>query len=348
MTALKQAVFSFALPDADGDAPAAPEWVHLLPAGTFSGRDGRGPYTVDDAAGVIVRSMAEGEIPLDYAHALVGQLGNPAPAAGWIQAMEARDDGIWGRVAWTPRGKQAIAEREYKGISPVFFHAKDGKVDRITNAGLVNNPNLYLQAVASRDDHHRDGGADMADLKSLAKKLGLAETADAAAIEAELDRRETAHAAQLASIAEAVGKKGETKADAIAAHARTLSAGATDPDPAKYVPMSQFTEVQAGLAALQKKLADRDVEQAVNAAITAGKVTPAQKDWAVAYASQDLAGFGTYVAGAPVILKPGSAAAHAEGATPPGGDQLDDEDMAICRSMGLDPEKYRETRKKEA
>ena len=27
-----------------------PEWVHLIPAGTFSGRDGRGPYTLDAQA----------------------------------------------------------------------------------------------------------------------------------------------------------------------------------------------------------------------------------------------------------------------------------------------------------
>lgn len=32
-------------PDAAGDGqPLAPEWVQLIPAGSFSGRDGRGPY----------------------------------------------------------------------------------------------------------------------------------------------------------------------------------------------------------------------------------------------------------------------------------------------------------------
>jgi phage I-like protein len=35
----------------------APEWVHLVPAGRFSGVDGRGPYTLADPAAVIAASL---------------------------------------------------------------------------------------------------------------------------------------------------------------------------------------------------------------------------------------------------------------------------------------------------
>ena len=48
-----------ALPEpVDGQAP---EWIHLTPAGTFRGRDGRGPFTVDPAA--VVR-RAPGRLPV--------------------------------------------------------------------------------------------------------------------------------------------------------------------------------------------------------------------------------------------------------------------------------------------
>ena len=70
------------LPNGDG----VPEWVHLVPAGTFSGTDGRGPYRLDDPAAVIAASMAAGKLALDENHStdLAGPNGQPAPARGWV------------------------------------------------------------------------------------------------------------------------------------------------------------------------------------------------------------------------------------------------------------------------
>lgn len=138
------AEIALTLPTAPGDAP---QWVHLLPARTFQGVDGRGPYHAD-AAAIVAASigMARGKVPLliDFAHQthLAPQTGHAAPAAGWVVDLQAREDGVWGRVEWTPGGRSALADKEYRFISPVFKHAKDGAILRLLGASLVNNPNL--------------------------------------------------------------------------------------------------------------------------------------------------------------------------------------------------------------
>src|SRR5277367_3942313 len=134
---------------------AAPEWIELLPAGVFYGRDGRGPFRLDDPAAVIASTtamqMAAG-IPIDYDHAtdFGAPEGRPAPAAGWIRALEVRGGAVWGRVEWTARAASSIVAREYRYVSPVFqFDPKDGSVTRLLRAGLTNNPNLHLTAIAA-------------------------------------------------------------------------------------------------------------------------------------------------------------------------------------------------------
>src|SRR5205814_1362938 len=125
-----------------------------IPAGTFFGRDGRGPYQFDDPAGVIAATralqMAAG-LPIDYDHAtdFGAPAGHAAPAAGWIRELAVRDGALWGRVEWTDRAAAAIRAREYRYVSPVFqFTPEGGRVTRLLRAGLTNNPNLHLTAIS--------------------------------------------------------------------------------------------------------------------------------------------------------------------------------------------------------
>lgn len=121
-----------------------PEWIHLVPGGSFSGRDGRGPYKLRDAAAVIAASMADGRLPVDENHAtdFAAESGAPSPARGWIVQLESRDDGIWGRVEWTESGRALLADKAYRGISPVFMHDEGGAVQKLLRAALTNTPNL--------------------------------------------------------------------------------------------------------------------------------------------------------------------------------------------------------------
>lgn len=57
------------LPPGADEAPSAPpEWVHLIPAGIFSGRDGRGPYLLDAQAVLDAFAAHGADLPIDYDH----------------------------------------------------------------------------------------------------------------------------------------------------------------------------------------------------------------------------------------------------------------------------------------
>lgn len=136
---------STALPDSD--AGFVPEWVQLLPAseGEVHTRDSRGPFLVEDADAIVAASMADADsLLIDECHSTdtAAPNGGAAPARGWIEAMEVREDGIWARVAWNSSGRALLEDRAYRGISPVILHDKAKRVVRILRASLTNTPNL--------------------------------------------------------------------------------------------------------------------------------------------------------------------------------------------------------------
>ncbi len=76
---------------------------------------------------------------------------------GRIMAMEIREDGLWGRVAWNEAGANSVCQKESGFISPAFEYLKGGKIiARITSTSLTNAPNLSMGALR-RD---AKGGSD--------------------------------------------------------------------------------------------------------------------------------------------------------------------------------------------
>lgn len=290
-------VLSIPMSDAsDASETTPPEWVELIPAGAFSGRDGRGPYELN--IGAVLAAFERGgiDLPIDYDHQSLeaDAKAGPVPAAGWIKAIEARDGALWGRVQWTPRAAELIAQKEYRYLSPVFRHDKQGRVLALEGAGLTHYPNLYLSPVA-----HTQGAAAM-NLKPIAEALGVEGEADVASL--------TAHAARL--------KEAATR----------------QPDPAQWVPMSQHKAVAEELAALQKQIAEEKAEAAVTAAMSAGKLAPAMKEWATDYARRDPEGFAAFVQQAPVIISGDKPAATT---VAPNADTLTEEERIACSLLGM-------------
>ncbi len=147
-----------AAPSSSGKRSAAgaarSDWIDLLPAGVFSGRDGRGPYRNEHPERVIEATRKLGMtagLPIDFDHAidLGAPQGQPAPAAGWIKELRSAAGVIQGRVEWTAAGAKALAAKLYRYISPVFEFSADGTVQRLLRAAVTNNPNLHLTAIAS-------------------------------------------------------------------------------------------------------------------------------------------------------------------------------------------------------
>lgn len=299
-----------------GNHSSAPEWIELLPAGDFAGRDGRGPFRLSHPGKVIAATdglRMEAGLPIDYDHAtdFAAPAGRPAPAAGWIRAMEVRDSALWGRVEWTRHGAAAVLTHEYRYISPVFEYSQDGEVQRLLRAALTNNPNLYLTAISARADRGNDGasthftqardgaetartheeGTVMDDLETQLRELfGLGEEATPEAIIAEVHSlmRE--------------GSGGYPNSGA-AAHAIALTPAKVEgADPARYVPVAQFESALTELNRLRAASARERAEVRVDAAMRGGKIVPAQREWAIAYCQANLRGFEEFVARQPALI----------------------------------------------
>lgn len=345
-------------------AGAVPEWVHLTPVGTFSGADGRGPFTIEDAEDVIRNSMAAGRLAIDENHAIdvAGPKGQPSPARGWIVAMEARQDGIWGRVEWTSAGSALMQDKAYRGISPVIVARKaGGAVVKLLRAALTNDPNLTLTTLHNRSD-------SMDFLSRLRQALGLA--ADAA--EDAVLTSVSAHAlagATLGKVADAIGLAGTVKPDDLvagvvlkAADASKLAAisahcKASGLDLEKLTPYELQTQLmarssgddaqlrqtvvslQSQLTTLQQAGAQEKAVAFVDGAIAAGKPIRPLRDHYVARHQKDAAGVETEI-NAMVSINAGGVVRppRAEGGA------LDAEDLAVVEAMGLDPKKFAETK----
>ena len=143
-------------------AGGVPELVQLIPYGVIKGRDGRRFKmfnTKEVIAETIRRFNPTGvqntiDLVVDYEHQtdLSAENGKPAPAGGWIKELfDKGNAGLWGKVSWTARAKEFIQSRQYRFLSPVFKHDKDGNVLALLRAGLTNAPNLELKAFNSEN-----------------------------------------------------------------------------------------------------------------------------------------------------------------------------------------------------
>lgn len=324
-----------------------------MPAGRNYGFDGRGPFEMKNAEAVIAASVrAKTDLFIDRDHqTLYMPKGTEVVAAGWIKKMEARNGEIWGFVEWVDKASAQLAAKEYRYISPVFkTNPATGEITQIIHASLTNNPNFELTAVASADlelsatPTTPEEKTTMDELlKKLAALLGLAETATQDEIFERVQNLQTGATATEAASAEVAAIRKILKLDTGASLEEEIQAMAAKietgeikkPNASEYVPMSVFNELKTSFANLQQEQTTKKAGDAVDAAMSSGKVSPAQKEWALEYASADLAGFNKYVAAAPVIV-----AAAAEG---PGGQPRKDETRkltpeasSVLQAMGVD------------
>jgi phage I-like protein len=303
----------------------APEFVQLLPAGPrLVGIDGREFTLADPALLLPVVAARPAELVIDYDHAtdLAAPKGLPAPAAGWIKELIVRDGALWGRVEWTAKAAAAIAAREWRYLSPVFnYDARDGSIVELIGASLVNRPNFKLGALNHEQGNHM--------LKDILAALGLAEAATAA---------------------DAV-----TAINALKTEKQTALNAAATPDLTKFVPRADFdaalnraSVAEAKIKADAEAAHQADVAREIDAAIKAGKVAPASKDFYVATCAtvDGLAAFKKHVDTLPSAFAPsglGRKDPAAGGAT-----ALNAEQREVALAMGLDEKAFADHLAKEA
>lgn len=294
-----------------------PDVVQLIPAGRdIKGYDGR-TFVNSDPQALVAAFLANDsrELPIDFEHAteLLAPNGMQAPAAGWITALEAREDGsIWATVSWNKSGREALAGKEYKYLSPVFLTDGEKNILELLSAGLTNRPNLKMQAL-----NRQETPKEKPIMKSLLKALGLEETA--------------------------------AEADALVA----LNALQTKSSPSldKFVPRAEFDVVmnraktaEAAIETAKQSAMNAQVDVVINEALRSGKISPATKDFYVDYCKQEggLAKFEQFLAVVAPVVTPGATSTNAQ--AKPSKGALSQAEIEMCSVMAISHEAYIATR----
>ena len=317
----------------------APGRIQLLPAGTFTARDGRPGnirdckatawrLTAEDAAAVIAQWESQATaLVVDYEHQTqhAAANGQPAPAAGWITSLEwVEGRGLYASVTWTEKARAHIRAGEYRYISPVFsFDRESGVILRLHSAALTNTPALdgmdaaRATLVTNKELHS---------MKPILAALGLPETADEAA-----------------ALAALTALKQERD--------NALAAARAEPDPQKYVAMATFSTLQQEAATLRAEL-DRLKAEAnsaalageIEAALKDGRLTAATKSWAEELAKKNPDTLKAFLKSQPPLE---ALTRTQTGGKPPAGGTsatLSGEERYVCSQLGISPEDYTKAR----
>jgi phage I-like protein len=315
---------------------ALPEWIRILPLGKVELVDQREPLEVDEESlgDMVAAFRSRGvDLVIDYEHQSLQ--GERAPAAGWIKHLEARADGLWAQVEWTDQAREYLANREYRYFSPVLrLDPSSRKPTVLMHLGLTNVPAIKSlpPLVAKAGCQSGADGGDLMDLGAMVAREEETETMEE--LKCRVGLQPEAGAEELGvrvlevfrELAEALALPGDASASQLKGAVAALKAGA-----------GQFSAAQEELQALKERLTGETAARVVEEALKAGKVTPAQKGWALEYYRRDPEGFQTYVARAPKLIPTGEVL-HLLEADRAGNLLL--EEVALCQSLNLSQEAY--------
>lgn len=341
------------LVDLEGGAPSE---IKLIPAGSFrSARDARPidvpSWVMDDAIAAAVLSAQaalKGKFLFDYDHQTLRaeKNGQPAPAAGWGGRLEWRSgDGLYAvEMDWTPAALSAIAAKEYRYISPVFLYdKKTGAVTSVKMAALTNYPALddltdLAAAAALIYSTPQETAMDPKEIiERLIYLLNLPVTATIDEIGVELDKLK-AMIAQPDGATVGLSALLSAKDQELVALSALVDAS---PDMSKFMPVEVVLSLQNQLAALSATASEVDRNKLI--ADNIRKLpTPELQTWA---AGQSIAVLSAYLEKAPEIVPRGMQT----GGKPPiqDGDgiaALSADELAVCSSMGVDPDEFKKTK----
>jgi phage I-like protein len=281
-----------------------PTRVLIAPWGEVESINGSFLVDAESARAAVEAFEAQGtDLPIDYEHqTLGGRYASPsgqAPAAGWVKALEAVEgEGLVATVAWTPPALEQLAARQYRYLSPVVIVRKaDRRLVALHSAALTNKPAITrMRPIVNKDEFTTKARRAR---RSDHEPVGF--TTEAQRI-VEARREEN----------EPMEMKGDAMQTAWQELRSRLGLDETADEQAVLVAASERIED------LQGQLARREAAETVAEAMKAGKLTTAQKEWAVALVLRDPALFEQWLASAPVLV-PHGLVAPPDGSTQPDG-----------------------------
>jgi phage I-like protein len=334
-----------AAPAVGGKAAVPTSRIQVLPAGVFASNDGRpamlgmgyNTWTMDDQAFAAMQAAASAktnDVVVDFDHKTIcSMMGEENPAAGWVAntalefIAEGEGAGLFATVQWTVLGAQALADRTYRYISPVFGCDESGRPVRLHSIALTNNPALDSMAAvalskqtfsqpagAAGNPHHQPGEPTML-LVALCTALGMQSNTNEQSV--------------------------LTAVTALSAENARLKEGQFDP--AKHIPLAQHAEVQNALSALQTQVNTDQHTVVLSKAVADGKVLPAQEAY---WKAQPLAALQAYIEVAhPITALSGQQSQGKQPGADTGGVLgLSPDELAICSATGRSPESFAKTK----
>ena len=273
-----------------------------------------------DIAGIIRQFKARRlDLVIDYEHQTLSDV--QAPAAGWIKDLYPGEDALMARVEWTQKGREYIANKEYRYLSPVVLVKKaDQHAAVFHSAALTNTPAITgMFAIINSDALSIEEEEEpRMELSALIELLGLEE---GTAEEDVLKRiKELTQQAAEEGQGGQEGKEGPAKEGTqLVANKTVLDLLGLPEDARTEDVTARIMAFKAGDSALQRRVAELEkqaasqkAEELVGLAMKDGKLSPAQKEWAVAYALSDPKGFAKFVEKAPVVVPMGKTAFAAD------------------------------------
>ncbi len=287
----------------------APSIIQLIPYGEQ--KSAQGSFTCNEES---IRNILEkdkthkNDYVIDYEHQSLGK--DKAPAAGWItELIDKKQDGLWGKVSWTKQGKEHVKAKEYRYVSPVFLVNKKSKlITEFINLALTNSP--QIDGMVPLINKQKNTILQEEHMNQIAQALGLNGSATLEEILATIKEL----IAQKSKEAEEEKKEGTNDNENAEASVNKKVRAALNLDSTSTlaeITSEIFALKKSGLEyqkkaeeleVLKKELAKQTAEGAVTTAMKSGKLSPAQKEWAMRYATEDPEGFKMFVAKASPIL----------------------------------------------
>lgn len=329
---------------------------------TIAGQDYRSNVTMyyDAAALITARAATKRRLPLDINHNIEkGKDDQRARGWDWGLTTAEHEPGLGlepGLHAWfelNPLGAQELADMlyGYTSVGGMGRYTDKNKTTfvftDVTSLALVNKPAAAMPMAFSAQSPEavyteQTTFAEDAMLEKIKSMLGLEAGADEAAVEAALSALQSS--AQVAAQVEAGTFVAAETLSAVQAEtvtlkeqSETLSVQLSAAQAELATTTMELSAAKEQLQALAAEAKERDCTAAVAEALSARKITPAQRDAMLAFARADLAAFRVAMGAAAEVL-PGTAAPAASVAL--AAEKLTAEERAFCAAHGIKEASY--------
>lgn len=322
------------------DSRDPPKEFRIFRSGTNETTKGVFVFDEQSQKSVIAGFTRHGaDVPIDYEHKMLDWLAPASDmvAAGWFTPT-VRDGDLWAsNVRWTTKASSHLREGEWRYMSPAFTTGEDGRILELINVALTNLPATHqleaLVAASARalSEKSPPASAEKAEpMKNVLSALGLSDNATEADAVVALARLKESSAQDKKAIDQVLSITGTTSLS----EAIGVVAGHKEEAGKTKALTARVTELESGLRR-------KEVESVVGEKVTAGFLTPANRDFAITLGMESPKSFDAYLAtltAAPMNTSGGKdKPAAASSATTR---KLSKDESSIAATFGMKPQQF--------